>query len=37
MTNVSGPTAALTGWTSLEFDGNDPNGTLNPNVAESCL
>jgi len=31
MINVSGPTAALTGWTSPEFDGSDPNATLNPN------
>jgi hypothetical protein len=31
MINVSGATAALTGWTSPEFDGSDPNGTLNPN------
>jgi len=25
------PTATLTGWTSPEFDGSDPNGTLNNN------
>jgi len=25
------------GWTSPEFDGSDPNGTLNPNVAEFRL
>ena len=31
MINVSGGTAALTGWTSPEFDGSDPNATLNPN------
>ena len=31
MINVSGSTATLTGWTSPEFDGSDPNGTLNPN------
>jgi hypothetical protein len=31
MINVSGATAALTGWTSPEFDGSDPNATLNPN------
>ena len=31
MINVSGLTAALTGWTSPEFDGSDPNATLNPN------
>jgi hypothetical protein len=31
MIDVSGATAALTGWTSPEFDGSDPNGTLNPN------
>jgi hypothetical protein len=31
MIDVSGSTAALTGWTSPEFDGSDPNGTLNAN------
>ena len=31
MLNVGGTTATLTGWTSPEFDGSDPNGTLNPN------
>ena len=31
MIDVSGATAAVTGWTSPEFDGSDPNGTLNPN------
>jgi hypothetical protein len=31
MINVTGSTAKLTGWTSPEFDGSDPNGTLNPN------
>jgi hypothetical protein len=31
MINVSGTTATLTGWTSPEFDGSDPNATLNPN------
>jgi hypothetical protein len=31
MINVSGAAAALTGWTSPEFDGSDPKGTLNPN------
>ena len=31
MIDVSGATATLTGWTSPEFDGSDPNGTLNPN------
>jgi hypothetical protein len=31
MIDVSGSTAKLTGWTSPEFDGSDPNGTLNPN------
>ena len=31
MINVTGSTATLTGWTSPEFDGSDPNGTLNPN------
>jgi hypothetical protein len=31
MLDVSGATAALTGWTSPEFDGSDPNATLNPN------
>jgi len=31
MINVGGTTAALTGWTSPEFDGSDPNGTLNSN------
>ena len=31
MIDVSGSTAALTGWTSPEFDGSDPNATLNPN------
>jgi hypothetical protein len=31
MINVTGTTATLTGWTSPEFDGSDPNGTLNPN------
>ena len=31
MINVSGTTAALTGWTSPQFDGSDPNGTLNAN------
>jgi len=34
---VSGPIAALTCWTSPEFDGSDPNGTLDPNVAEFRL
>ena len=31
MIDVSGSTAALTGWTSPEFDGSDPNATLNAN------
>ncbi len=31
MIDVSGSTATLTGWTSPEFDGSDPNGTLNAN------
>src|SRR5215831_16567679 len=31
MIDVSGPAATLTGWTSPQFDGSDPNGTLNPN------
>jgi hypothetical protein len=31
MIDVSGPTATLTGWTSPEFDGSDPNAALNPN------
>jgi hypothetical protein len=31
MIDVSGATATLTGWTSPEFDGSDPNGTLNAN------
>ena len=31
MINVTGATAVLTGWTSSEFDGSDPNGTLNSN------
>ena len=31
MLNISGATAALTGWTSPQFDGSDPNGTLNAN------
>ena len=31
MIDVSGTAATLTGWTSPEFDGSDPNGTLNPN------
>ena len=31
MIDVSGSTATLTGWTSPEFDGSDPNATLNPN------
>ncbi len=31
MINVAGTSAALTGWTSPEFDGSDPNATLNPN------
>ena len=31
MIDVSGSTAQLTSWTSPEFDGSDPNGTLNPN------
>ncbi len=31
MINVSGSTAALTGWTSPEFDGSDPGATLNAN------
>ena len=31
MINVSGSTATLTGWTSPQFDGSDPNATLNPN------
>ncbi len=31
MINVSGATATLTGWTSPQFDGSDPNGTLNAN------
>ncbi len=30
MINLSGTTATVTGWTSPEFDGSDPNGTLNP-------
>jgi hypothetical protein len=33
MINVGGTTATLTGWTSPEFDGSDPNGTLNPEDA----
>jgi hypothetical protein len=37
MINVSSPTAALTGWTAPQFDGSDPNGTLNPNVGEFRL
>jgi hypothetical protein len=31
MINVAGGSAAVTGWTSPEFDGSDPNATLNPN------
>jgi hypothetical protein len=31
MINVTGSTAVLTGWTSPEFDGSDPNAALNPN------
>jgi hypothetical protein len=31
MINVSGATASVTGWTSPEFDGSDPNAKLNPN------
>jgi hypothetical protein len=31
MIDVSGATAAVTGWTSPEFDGSDPNANLNPN------
>ena len=31
MIDVSGTTATLTGWTSPQFDGSDPNGTLKPN------
>ena len=31
MIDVSGATATLTGWTSPQFDGSDPNGTLNAN------
>jgi hypothetical protein len=31
MIDVSGTTATLTGWTSPQFDGSDPNGTLNAN------
>ena len=31
MIDVSGATAALTGWTSPEFDGSDPSAALNPN------
>src|SRR5215831_5577950 len=31
MINVTGATASLTGWTSPQFDGSDPNATLNPN------
>ena len=31
MIDVSGTKAALTGWTSPQFDGSDPNGTLNAN------
>jgi hypothetical protein len=31
MIDVSSSTATLTGWTSPEFDGSDPNATLNPN------
>ena len=31
MINIGGTTATLTGWTSPEFDGSDPNGTLNSN------
>jgi len=31
MINVSGATAALTGWTSPEFDGSDPGAALNAN------
>jgi len=31
MIRVSGATAALTGWTSPEFDGSDPGGALNAN------
>jgi hypothetical protein len=30
MLNVSGATAALTGWSSPQFDGTDPAGRLNP-------
>jgi hypothetical protein len=31
MISVAGGSAAPTGWTSPEFDGTDPNGTLNAN------
>ena len=31
MINVTGASAALTGWSSPEFDGSDPNGALNSN------
>ena len=31
MIDVTGATAALTGWTSPEFDGSDPGATLNAN------
>jgi hypothetical protein len=31
MIDVSGTKAALTGWTSPQFDGSDPDGTLNAN------
>ena len=31
MINVAGSSATLTGWTSPQFDGSDPNATLNPN------
>src|SRR5439155_316483 len=31
MINVSGSSAALTGWTSPEFDGSDPSASLNAN------
>jgi len=31
MIDVSGSSATVTGWSSPEFDGSDPNGTLNPN------
>jgi hypothetical protein len=31
MIDVSGATAGVTAWTSPEFDGSDPSGSLNPN------